>query len=122
MGTVASSGGAVVQTPEIAETLANGSSVAWSAPFQASQIQDGHSLLAVCSFPSLPTACTISIEQAIVNQDAEFSGDTTIATVAGGVATQTQATVTLSLGRFYRMKAASVSGGTLPTIIGKLLI
>jgi hypothetical protein len=119
---VAASGGAVVQTPEVGEALANGSSVAWSAPFQASQIQDGHSLLAVCSFPSLPTTATISLEEAIVNQDAEFSGDTTIATVSGGAVTLSQTTVTLSIGRFYRMKATSVTGGTLPTIVGKLLI
>lgn len=119
VGTAPNSGLAVVQTPETSEAIANGSSVAWSAPFQPSQLNQGRSIKAVVSFPTIPTTGTVTLQEAIVNQDSEFSGIATVASVAGGVVTGGTADVTGTPGRFYRLNYASLAGSGL--IIGKLL-
>lgn len=119
---VASSGTARVQVPEVAEALVNGSSVAWSVPVQSAIPDQGRALKAAVSFPSIPTTATVTLQEAIFNQDSEFQDMATVASVTAGTVTGNQTTVGPTPGRFYRLHASSVTGGTSPTIIGKLLI
>ena len=73
------------------------------------------------TFPSLPTAATVTLQQAIRDIAAEYTDVATVATVVTG-AQQGGPTTSVSLqrGYFYRFHVSGVSGGTNPTIIAKI--
>ena len=113
---------AIVPQPEVGETLVNGASVAVGLPYGVinCNTETTQSVTAIVSFPSLPTTATISLQGAIVDKDSDYQTLGTVATVAGG--TQTAAFLNyIGKFNFYRLLAASVTGGT-PTIVGKILI
>jgi hypothetical protein len=121
--TRADGGEVEVPQPEVPETLANGASVPVVYPFNNAVPDNARGVTVVAAFPSLPTAATIVLQQAVVDKDSEYATVATVATVAGGVVTAGgQITVDPTLGRFYRVLVSGVSGGTLPTVIVKFLI
>jgi len=114
---VADAGQGYVPIPEVPETLAAQKS-------QAFAIQDaigrGYGLTWAYSCPSAPAAISIQLEGAVNNSDSEF-------TLIGSAATTTtgyneQVAQVPNLVNFVRVKVNSTSGGTLPTIIAKLLL
>lgn len=125
VGSAPDAGSAIAEVPEIGDVAANGASIAccMAAPDSDSQA----TVTAAVTFPSLPTAATVVLQQALKNIDAEFTtilptGGGTAATVAAGVQTVGPvASYTLTRGNFYRFLVSGVSGGTLPTIVGKLV-
>lgn len=115
----ADTGQVLVEPAEIAEALVAGASVACvvAAPEGDSQF----TLPVVVKFPSLPTSVTVSIQAAIANLDSEFTTLGTVATVSGGALTAGPfSSVTLQRGYFYRLLVGAVTGGSSPTIIGKI--
>lgn len=122
---VASSGVAIAQTPEVAEALVNGASVAVCVPISNSELNQGRSIKAVVNFPSLPTTATVTIQEAISNKNSEFSdiGTVPVQVVSGGATTTPgQLTIVGTPGMFYRLNVSGVTGGTSPTIVGKILV
>lgn len=109
---------------ETGETLANGASIPASMPYNNVNANLNQALTAVATFPSLPTAAVITLQQAVFDIDAEYANIATVATVSGGVVTASgsQITVDPTLGRFFRFNVTGVSGGTAPTVAAKLLL
>jgi hypothetical protein len=65
----------------------------------------------------------VYLQQAVQDIDAEYTTVATVVTVSGGqVQSGGQITVDPTLGRFFRLLNGDMVGGTLPTIIAKLLI
>jgi hypothetical protein len=66
----------------------------------------------------------VILQQAIKDIDSEYATVATVTTVAGGAVTAagSQITVDPTLGRFFRLNSSTVTGGTLPTIIGKIMM
>lgn len=121
--TLPDSGFVVIPQPEIAEALAAGSSERCAMPYGNATFNQNQGLTAVVSFPSLPTSVIVSLQQAVNDIDAEYAMVAVAATVAGGVVTVGgQITVDPTLGRFFRFSNGTVVGGTLPTVIAKLLM
>jgi len=112
-----------VPQPEIAEALAAGASIPAVMPFNVMGPNLNQALTAVVSFPSLPTSVVVYLQQAIFDIDSEYQTVCTVATVAtGAVQGSPQITVDPTLGRFFRFLNGTVVGGTLPTIIAKLIL
>lgn len=118
---LADSGQVIIPQPETSEALANGASVPVAVPFQNPQMDQGRSITAVVSLPSLPTTATITLQQSVQDNDVEYADIATVVSVAGGVSTGGQVTAEKTLGRFYRFNTTGVTGGTLPSIIGKII-
>ncbi len=119
VGTAADTGQVLVEPAEVGEAMVAGASVA--CVVQAPESDSQFTLPVVVKCPSLPTTVTVSIQAAITNLDSEFTTLGTVATVAGGVLTAgPYSSVTLQRGYVYRLLVGTVSGGTNPTIIGKI--
>lgn len=118
------SGAVIIPQPEVGETCQNESSVAVAMPYGGVTYDLHQALTVVCSFPSLPTTATVVLQQAVQDQDSEYATVATVATVTGGAvsAAGAQITVDPTLGRFFRLNVSGVTGGSTPTIVGKLLI
>jgi len=121
----AAAGMAIVPIAEVAETCANGTSVAIYVPSNELRDLGQKSITVATTFPSLPTAATVTLYTAIANNPqaavSEWTSMGVVATVAGG--TQTVGplvTFATPAGRFFRVVASSVSGGT-PTFICKMV-
>ncbi len=117
------SGMVQIPQPEIAEALAAGASVPCVVPYNIMNANLNEAITVVVSFPSLPTSVIVYLQQAIQDLDAEYATVATVATVAGGaVSGNLQTTIDPTLGRFFRLLNGTVVGGTLPTIIAKMMI
>ena len=124
-------GMALIPIAETAETCANGTSVAIYVPSNELRDLGQKSITVATTFPSLPTAATVTLYTAISNTDnpAEWTSMGVVATVAGGVVTvpasaSTNGGVTTfatPAGRFFRLVVSGVSGGTAPTLIAKMV-
>lgn len=125
----ADSGLAIIPIAEVPETLANGTSVAIYVPSNELRDVGERSITISTSFPSLPTAATVTLYTAINNnpQSASLTGEWSqmvgpVATVAGGVQSGSQLqTYNFPAGRFFRVVVSGVSGGTLPSIVCKMI-
>lgn len=127
----ADAGMALVPIQETAETCANGTSVAVYVPSNELRDLGQKSITVATTFPSLPTAATVTLYTAISNTDnpAEWTSMGAVATVAGGVVTVPAsaspnggvATFSTPAGRFFRLVVSGVSGGTSPTMISKMV-
>jgi hypothetical protein len=125
IGPVADAGIAIIAQPEYGDALVNGASIPCTMPVQDPKTDSARTVSVVCSFPSLPTAATVNLQWAIMDIDSEYEnfGTTAVATVAGGAVTVGPGLqFSLNMSRFYRLNATGVSGGTNPTIIGKILV
>lgn len=113
----------IIPQPEVSEALVAGASVPVCMPYNNFTANLNQAITAVVSFPSLPTSVVISLQQAVHDIDSEYVTIATIATVAGGVVSGSpQVTVDPTLGRFFRFSNGTVTGGSSPTIIAKLLL
>lgn len=122
LGMGADTGEVEIPQPEVGEALVNGASAPVAVSFSTANTDQKRGITVVVSFPSVPTAAVVTLQQAVIDLDSEYSDVAIIATVAGGVITVgPQVTVDPVLGRFFRLNNSGVSGGTLPTIVGKLL-
>lgn len=120
VGTAADTGAAVLPIPEIGESLANGASKAFCVQSNGAQIQNGRTVKATVSFPSIAsiTAATVKLQDAMDIFDT-FQDVYTLATVASGVLTTGGSVeLELTIGRWYRFNTSGVSGSG--TIVAKL--
>jgi hypothetical protein len=113
-----------IPQPEIGEALTAVSSIPAVMPYGNNTFNANQGLTAVVSFPSLPTSVVVSLQQAVQDLNSEYTTIATVATVSGGAVTAagSQITVDPTLGRFFRFSNGTVVGGTLPTIVAKLLM
>lgn len=123
VGATADAGEARVPKPETSEALANGASVACTLPVQDPKTDSARTVSLVIAFPSLPTTATVDLQGAIYDQDGEYAKLGNVAIVSGGAITAGPvAEFQLNQMRFYRLNVSGVTGGTNPTIIGKILV
>lgn len=115
--TVADTGSAIVEVPEVAETLANGNSIACA--FQSPRGDNQFTVPVSVTFPTLPTAASVDLQAALRNVNSEFTKVATVVTVASSAYTAGPFNqVTLQRGYFYRLAVSGVSGSG--TIVGKI--
>lgn len=123
IGATADAGIAVINQPETAEALVNGASVSCTLPVQDPKTDSARTVSVVISFPSLPTTATVDLQGAILDIDSEYSKLGNVATVTGGaISAGPLAEFQLNQVRFYRLNVSNVSGGTNPSIVGKILV
>ena len=123
---VASSGMAIIPIAEVPETCANGTSVAIYVPSNELRDLGQKSITVATTFPSLPTAATVTLYTAIQNNPEQAASEWTsmgvVATVAGGAQTAGPlVTFATPAGRFFRVVASSVSGVSSPTFVCKMV-
>ena len=105
-----------VPVPEVPETLAVQKSQAFAIQ---NKIGGGYGLTWAYTCPSAPGAIAIQLEGAENNSDSEFTligSSQTTTTGYNEIIAQVP-----NLVNFVRLRITSTSGGTLPTIIGKIL-
>lgn len=107
----AASGQGYVPVPEVAETLAVGKSKQFAI--------NGYGVSWAYTCPSAPDTLAIQLEGAINDIDAEYTLIGTSQTTTTGY-NEIFATLP-ELVQFVRLHVTATSGGTLPTIIGKIL-
>jgi hypothetical protein len=118
----ADAGMGIVPIAETAETAADGTSVAIYVPSNELRDLGEKSITVATTFPSLPTAATVTLYAAINNNPDEYTSMGVVATVAAGAQTVGPLiTFTTPAGRFFRLVASAVSGGTNPTMIAKMV-
>lgn len=117
-GTTPDSGQVYIAVPEVPETAASGTK---SRAFAIQNtIGRGYGISWSYTFPSAPASASIQLEGALNNNDAEYviigSAQTTVAGYPTIVATNP------NLVNFVRLNMTALSGGSSPTIIGKISI
>jgi hypothetical protein len=118
--TVPDQGSAIVRTPEIADALAVNKSQQFAVPPQTTNsINLGREITWAYICPSVPSTIAIQLEGAINDTDAEYAIIGSSQTTPAGFTVPV--TVPNAL-RFLRLRVTATTGGTLPTIIGKILI
>lgn len=113
--TTADAGLAIAPVPELADAMANGSGQQFSMPAMSGLASNSRDLSWVIATPSAPTGFTANLQVADVDQDSEYTTIDTTTAVGLRLVTGVRA-------NFIRINLASVSGGTNPTVIGKILI
>jgi hypothetical protein len=105
-----------VPVPEVPETLAVQKSQAFAIQ---NKIGGGYGLTWAYTCPSAPSTIAIQLEGAENNNDSEFTIiGTSVATTSGYVETIAQIP---NLVNFVRLRVTATTGGSSPTIIGKIL-
>lgn len=114
---------AVINQPETAEALVNGASIPCTIPIQDPKTDSARTVSSVIAFPSLPTTATVDLQGAILDLDSEYAKLGNVATVSGGAVTAGPlAEFQLNQIRFYRLNVSGVTGGTNPSIVGKIIV
>lgn len=117
---VADTGSAIAEVPEIPETVANGNSIA--CIFQAPKGDAQFTVPLAVTFPTIPTAVTVNLQAALHNVNSEFTNVSTTAQIVVASSAFTSgpfAQVSLQRGYFYRFAVSGVSGtGTIVAKIG----
>jgi hypothetical protein len=108
----------VVDTPEVPEAVAAGSSV--PAFLAADRIAAGGALGAIVKFPVLPADAVVDLQWAIHDVDGEYVKGDTVATVANGELTVGNTQFAAVAPGFYRFHLSGVTAGS-GTIVAKLL-
>ncbi len=116
VGSVADAGQAYVPVPEVGEVLAVSKSQAFAIQ---NSIGRGYGLSWAYTCPSAPSTIAIQLEGAISNNDSEFTIIGTSQTTTSGY-NEIFATVP-ELVNFVRLRVTATTGGSSPTIIGKIL-
>lgn len=113
---VADAGQATVEVPEVAQAL-SGATKSAAFAVQAAKGQ-GRGISWEYSCPSAPSSTSIQLEGAISDEDAEYAIiGTALTSNSGG---QAFATAPIDV-NFVRLNASTFSGGSTPSIIGKIL-
>ncbi len=112
VATTVDSGLAIVPQPEIPETLADEASIACTPQNNETFLEVSRLVSTAVEFPTLPTAATVVLQGANVDQNSEYSTIATVATVASGVQTTPVVTAISSAVnyRFYRFLVSGVTG------------
>lgn len=126
VGTTTDSGMVIIPIAEAPETAANGTSVAIYVPSNELRDLGQKSITVATTFPSLPTAATVTLYTAINNNPEADSPEWTsmgvVATVAAGAQTLGPlVTFATPAGRFFRVVVSGVTGGTAPTLVCKMV-
>jgi hypothetical protein len=125
-----STDGGIADTPqpEVGETIgasagtaAGYASVPVAKPFNNPNIDQSEVIMVAVSFPVLPKACSVVLEEALIDRDTEYSAVATVANVSNSVAGGSVVTPTAIevSGKFYRLKVYGLVGTG--TIVGKIL-
>lgn len=123
IGATADAGIAVINQPETADALVNGASVPCTMPVQDPKTDSSRTINVVVAFPSLPTTATVVFQAAQLDQDPEYFTIGTVATVSAGAISQGPSQqFQLNQARFFRLNVSGVTGGTNPSITGKVLV
>jgi hypothetical protein len=121
VASTADAGKALVPTAVTYEALANGSSAPAASAENDPSTNDERSYFAQVFFGSLPTTATVTLQAALVDNDADYETVGTIATVTGGTVTQSAMVYANANFRFLRANVSGVTGGSSPTIAVALL-
>lgn len=117
----ADSGLAIVPQQITYDSLVAGSSKSAATPNNDPQTDGARTFQAQVFFGSLPTTATVTLQASAVDQNSAYQTLGTVATVAGGVVTLSEAQFQLTMSRFLRFNVSGVTGGSSPTIAACLL-
>jgi hypothetical protein len=117
----ADGGQVVIPRSEIGEALQNGASVPVAKVSNNALVNQGEIITVSVSFPILPKACNVFLQEATIDLDSEYTNIAIVGTVSnsvaqGSVAVQTSVEIA---GRFYRLAITGLTGTG--TIVGKIL-
>jgi hypothetical protein len=113
---VADAGQGYVPVPEVPETLAVQKSQAFAVQ---NKIGGGYGFSWAYTCPSAPATISIQLEGAVNNNDSEYTLIGSAQTATSGY-NEVDAQLP-NLINFVRLRVTATTGGTLPTIVGKLL-
>jgi len=119
-GTVATSGDAglaLVPTPEVGEALAVLAGKAFAVPYVVGQNDNERSVSWQLNYPSAPATVSVSLQGSLEDVDGLYQTIDTSTNVNGELRV-----ATLSNYRFLRLKSTIATGGTNPTIIGRIFV
>lgn len=117
VGATADVGQAYIPPAEVGETLANGTYLQFAVQETSGENMNQRAITWSTVISGGPSAVTVTLEAAIVDVDSQYG------TLDSSTSTTGEARVIANVNfRFYRLKVADVTGGTSPTIVGKLLI
>jgi hypothetical protein len=120
IGSVSDTGSAIVEVPEVGETVAAGKSIpcVCDAPHGSSQF----TVTTAVTFSTLPTAITVALQVALHDIEAEYSTIGNCCVVAGTAYTQGPVSgFTLQKGMFYRFIASGLTLGSGAGMVGKIV-
>jgi hypothetical protein len=110
VASAADSGLALVPQLVTMEAVANGSSRQCAPPENDPSTDDARTFTAQVFFGTVPTACTVTLQGSLVDQDSAYQTLGTVATVSGSSVTLSEAAFTLSNYRFLRFNTSGLSG------------
>jgi hypothetical protein len=114
ISTTADSGEALVPQPETTDVCANGSGLQFAMFSVEGLPNNSRDVSWVIATPSAPSGFTANLQVADVDQDSEYTTIDTTTAVGFRIVTGVRA-------NFIRINLSGVSGGSSPTIIGKIL-
>jgi hypothetical protein len=118
-GTLADGGQVEIPQPEVGEALVAGNSAPVAVSFSTANPDQKRGVTVVVSFPTMPSAASVVLQQAVLDIDSEYATINTVATVVGSTVTVgPQVTIDPVLGRFFRLHTEAAPGGT---IVAKIL-
>ena len=116
LGATNDSGTVICEPAEVPETLTAGASVACCVQ---SPVDGQFTVPVAVTFPTMPTAATVTLQKAIRDRDAEYTDTTAKVTVASSAFTAGPTVeATLERGYFYRLNVSGLTGTG--TVIGKI--
>lgn len=110
VGTTTDTGFAVVPQPLTFDTLAAGSSKAAASAENDPSTNDERAYMVQVFFGTLPTACTVTLQASLVDQDSAYQTVATVATVTGGTATLNAAVYANANFKFLRFNVSGLTG------------
>lgn len=114
----ADSGLALVPQPITFDTLAAGSSKQAASAENDPSDNDERSYFAQVFFGTIPTACTVSLQGSLVDQDSAYQTLGTVATVAAGAVTLSSASFANVNLKFLRFNVSALTGtGTIAAAV-----
>lgn len=118
VASAADQGTVIIENAEIPETLAEGASIA--AAFQVPDSDSQYTVPVSVTFPTMPTAATVTLQRAVVGRDLlEWTDTTAVVTVAASAYTAgPMVEATLERGYLYRFLVSGVTGSG--TILARL--
>lgn len=116
--TTADAGFALVPLPITYDTLANGSSKQAASAENDPSTSDERAYFAQVFFGTIPTACTVTLQGSLVDQDSAYQNLGTVATVAAGAVTLSSAVYSNMNLKFLRFNVSALSGtGTIAAAV-----
>lgn len=122
VASTADAGYATVPVPEVGETVANGASIAVSAPYTIPWQNEAGAYTVGCevNFPTLPTACVVALQASQTDVDGDFQTVVSnVTTVSASVETKGTLQYT-GKWNFFRYSISGTSGSG--SIVAKLVI